>query len=526
MMGGVLAAADRYDRDLCRRNGGPNVPGKPVTDQQVRAYMQDRIRHSQRAAAARAGFSERTARRIAADPRLPSQRQPERGRTVPDPLAMVWEPVLLPILENDPAVQAVTLLRHLQMTDPDAFPDDRVRRTLERRVRDWRALHGAERDVIFRQTSDPGRMALSDFTDAGELGVTIAGAPFPHRLFHFVLAYSGWEHVGVVLGGESFTALAENLQNALWTLGGVPREHRTDSLSAAYRNLDEEATRDVTQRYTDFCGHYGMLASRCNAGEPHENGAVESHNRHLKAALDQALILRGSRDFTDVADWRRFVDQLVARRNRRREDAVRIETATLRPLPARRTTDFTELVARVTRTGGFLVYSVFYSAPSRLIGHRLRVHVYDDRIEAFLGATPVVSHPRLRSRGDGVRLHRVDYRHVIHALRRKPQALAGSVYRDGLFPRTEYAAAWAALSEVLPRREACRRMVDLLGLAHDEACEAELAALIADDLAAGVLPEARRLTLRLEPRRRSLPTDVPVALTDLASFDALLEVCA
>lgn len=502
------------------------MPGKPVTDQQARAYMQDRHRHSQRAAAARAGFSERTGRRIDADPRLPSQRQPERGRTVPDPLTAVWEPVLLPILERDPAVQAVTLLRHLQMTDPDAFPDDRIRRTLERRVRDWRALHGAARDVIFRQTPEPGRMALSDFTDAAELGVTIAGAPFPHRLFHFVMAYSGWEHAAVVLGGESFTALAENLQNALWTLGGVPREHRTDSLSAAYRNLDADAAKDVAKRYEDFCTHYGLLASRCNPGKPHENGSVESHNRHLKTALDQALILRGSRDFDDVADWRRFVDQLVARRNRRREDAVRIEAAALRPLPARRAADFTETVVRVTKTGGFIVHSVFYSAPSRLIGQRLRVHVYDDRIEAWLGATHVVSHPRLRSRGDGVRLHRVDYRHVIHALRRKPQALAGSVYRDGLFPRTEYAAAWAALSEALPQRDACRRMVDLLWLAHEEACEAELAALIAGELAVGRLPEARRLKTRLEPRRRSLPADVPVALTELASFDDLLEARA
>jgi hypothetical protein len=154
-MARVLVAADRYDRDLCRPNGGLDVPGKPVTDQQVRAYMQDRLRHSQHAAAARAGFSARTARRIENDPRLPSQRRAERGRTVPDPLGEVWEPVLLPILENDPAVQAVTLLRHLQMADPDAFPDDRVRRTLERRVRDWRALHGAARDVIFRQTPEP-----------------------------------------------------------------------------------------------------------------------------------------------------------------------------------------------------------------------------------------------------------------------------------------------------------------------------------------------------------------------------------
>jgi len=499
------------------------VPGKPVTDQQARLYMTDRLHHSQRAAAARAGFSERTARRLDADPRLPSQRKPTRGRTVPDPLEAVWEPILVPILTRDPAVQAVTLLRHLQLTDPEAFPDDRVRRTLERRVRDWRALHGPERDVIFRQTPEPGRMALSDFTDAGELGVTIAGQPLAHRLYHFVLAYSGWEHAAVVLGGESFTALAENLQNALWTLGGVPHEHRTDSLSAAYRNLDAEAAADITGRYESFCAHYGMLASRNNPGEAHENGSIEAHNNHLKVALDQALILRGSRDFPDLASWRRFVDEVVARRNRRREAELRIEMAALRPLPARRTTDFTEVVARVTKTGGFLVHQVFYSAPSQLIGQRLRVHVYDDRIEAFLGATAVVTHPRRRGRDDGVRVHCVNYRHVINALRRKPQALAGSVYRDGLFPRTEYAEAWTALSAALPRRDACRRMVDLLWLAHDEGCEAELAALIADTLGHGDLPEARAMKQQLEPRRRTLPDDTPVALTDLASFDALLE---
>ena len=502
------------------------MPGRPVTDQQVRLYMQDRPRHSQRLAAARAGFSERTARRIEADPRLPSRRRPERGRTVPDPLAEVWEPVLRPILERDPAVQAVTLLRHRQMIEPEAFPDGRGRRTLERRVRDWRALHGAPKGVIFRQRAEPGRMALSDFTDASELGVTIAGERFPHRLYHFALAYSGWEHAGVVLGGESFAALAEHLQNALWTLGGVPREHRTDSLSAAYRNLDREAAEDVTRRYDELCAHHGLIASRNNPGEAHENGAVESHNRHLRTALDQALILRGDRDFASLADYRRFVDQLVARRNRRREAAVRVETAALRPLPARRATDFAEIVARVTRTGGFLVHSVFYSAPSRLIGHRLRVHVYDDRIEAWLGGTKVVTHPRRRARDDGKRVHVVDYRHVIHALRRKPQALARSIYRDSLFPRGEYAAAWARLSETLPEKDACRRMVALLALAHDEGCEAELAALIAGELAAGRAPDARDLRDRLEPRGRDLPADVPVALTALASFDALLEAGA
>ncbi|MCH2396144.1 MAG: hypothetical protein MK313_15845 [Oceanibaculum sp.] len=147
--------------------------------------MTDRLNHSQRVAAARAGFSERTARRIERDPRPPSQRKPARSRTVPDPLVAVWEPVLLPILERDPVVQAVTLMRHLQLTDPESFPDDRVRRTLERRVCGWRALHGPERDVIFRQTPEPGRMALSDFTDAGELGVTIGGQPLAHRPLPF-----------------------------------------------------------------------------------------------------------------------------------------------------------------------------------------------------------------------------------------------------------------------------------------------------------------------------------------------------
>jgi len=503
------------------------MPGKPITDQQVRLYMTSRSTHSQIVAAARAGFSERTARRIEADPVLPSQRKRKRGRTVPDPLEAVWKSVLVPLLERDPALQAVTLLRHLQMLDPDKFPDDRVRRTLERRVREWRALHGPERDIIFRQSPEPGRMGLSDFTDATELGVTIDGDLLRHRLFHFVLAYSGWEHAAPVLGGESFPALAENLQNALWALGGAPRESRTDSLSAAYRNLDKDAARDVTGRYEAFCRHYEMIASRNTPGEAHENGSVEAHNNHLEKALDQALILRGSRDFPDIAAWRRFVDEVVARRNRRRKKEIEVELPCLGPLPARRTTDFTECVVRVVGTGGFLVHGTFYSAPSQLIGQRLRVHVHDDRIEAHLGATHVVTHPRMRRRKDGKRVHRIDYRHVIHALRRKPQALAGSVYRAEIFPRSEYAEAWNRLSEALPRKRACRRMVDLLWLAHGENCEAELAALIARDHAAGKLPDAEILRQHIRPRADAeLPRDRPVRLTDLSRFDDLLEGAA
>ena len=495
---------------------------KPITDQQVRLYMSDLHTHTQRTAAARAGFSERTARRFDADPTPPSNRKTVHGRTVSDPLEGYWEDDILPLLEKDGALQAVTLLRHLQGLHPLAFPDDRIRRTLERRVRQWRALNGPERDIIFRQTPAPGRMAQSDFTHADELGVMIAGRSFPHLLYHFVMAYSRWEHVAVVLGGESFTALAENLQQALWSLGGAPKEHRTDSLSAAFRNLTADQREDITRRYDAFVGHYGMDASRNNRGEAHENGAVESQNRHLKKAIEQALILRGGRDFACIEDYRRFIDILVARRNRQRAAAVQAEQAYLKPLPPRRATDFTEIVAPVTRTGGFLVKSIFYSAPSQLIGQRLRVHLYDDRLEAFLGGALVVSHTRARGRGDGHRVHVINYHHVIHALRRKPQALWGSIYRDSLFPRTEYAAAWKVLQRDLPRRDACRRMVDLLFIAHEQACETELAHLLAADIDAGHVPDPKTLASRLTPRHMALPRDIAVAHPPLDSFDALL----
>ena len=503
------------------------MPGKPVNDPQVRLYMQERKLHTQPTAAARAGFSERTARRVDADPRLPSQRKADRGRTVPDPLDGYWEQDLEPILQNDASVQAVTLLRYLQQTYPKTFPDDRVRRTLERRVRQWQALHGKPKDIpSSARCSNPAAKRCRISPTPAASASRSPARPCPIGSITFVLAYSRWESVGVVLGGESFTALAENLQNALWSLGGVPAEHRTDSLSAAFRNLTAEQADDITKRYQDLCDHYGLEASRNNRGEAHENGAVETQHRHLKAALDQALILRNSRDFATIDDYRRFVDQLVGRRNRRRQDALKTELAALNPLPRRRTTDFTEIIVRVTRTGGFLAHGVFYSAPARLVGQRLRVHLYDDRIIAYLGSTKVVSHPRVRSSGGGPRVHVVDYRHVIHALKRKPQALARSVYRDGLFPQSEYTAAWQALSTALTQRDACRRMVGLLVLAHEEVCEDELARLIADNLANGRLPDPEELATRITRHNHGLPTDVSVDLTALESFDGLLEAHA
>ena len=373
--------------------------------------MSSRLTLSAEAAAAKAGFSTATAYRLEDDPRLPSQKKEPRGRRRPDPLAPYWDGEIVPILKAAPGIRVIGVLDELRRRHPDLNPN--VRRTLERRINAWRALHGPERDVIFRQEYEPGRLGLSDFTDASALKITIAGQPLNHRLYHFRLAFSGFEHAHVVLGGESFVALAEGLQNALWTLGGVPKEHRSDSLSAAFRNLTADAQQDLTQRYQNLMRHYGMEPSRNNAGIAHENGSIESAHGHLKQALEDALLLRGTRDFANLDAYRAFVDCGIGRRNANNRKRIELERAALGPLPQRRTSDFEEKVIPVTSSGGFILRRVFYTVPSRLIGHRLRVRIFDDRLECFLGATPVATLRRGRPVSESKGGHVIDYRHAI-----------------------------------------------------------------------------------------------------------------
>jgi hypothetical protein len=485
--------------------------------------MHHRRTHTRQLAAARAAIGISTGARLDADPRLPSQRQAPRGRRRPDPLAAIWEAEIVPLLLSTPSLRPVTVFEEMLRRHPDLAPG--VRRTLERRVRHWQALHGPEREVIFRQDHPPGQQGLSDFTDAGDLGVTVAGAPLAHRLYHYRLAFSGWEHAEVVLGGESFTALATGLQNALWAAGGAPLEHRSDSLSAAFRNLEPAAADDQTRRYEALCAHYAMQPTRNNRGVAHENGSIEAPHGHLRAALTQALLLRGTCDFDDLPDYRRFGDEVVGRANARRRKLVDVERAVLQRLPARRTTDHDEVLVTVTRSGGFLLRRVFYTVPSRLIGHRLRVRLYDDRLECLLGSTPVVVLARGRpdqSRGAPHRtLHVVDYRHVIHALRRKPAALLNLVYRDQLFPRDAYRRTWDRLVTAQPPRTACRIMVGLLALAHERACEAELACELDRLIGADALPDLAVLEGRFGPAPGRVP-DVTVTLPPPSLYDALL----
>jgi hypothetical protein len=485
----------------------------------MRLFMKFRKTHTTAAAAAKASISTATGYRIEKDARLPSQKKVPRQRRRPDPLAAIFEAEIVPMLEAAPGLRAIAIFEEMLRRHPEL--GNGIRRTIERRVRAWRAVHGEEQEVIFRQVHEPGRLGLSDFTDMGSTGVTIAGQPLDHLLYHFRLACSGFEHAHVVLGGESFVALAEGLQNALWSLGGVPREHRSDSLSAAFRNLDKDARQDLTRRYEDLTAHYGMTATRNNRGVAHENGSIEGPHGHLKRAVEDALLMRGSSDFDDLAAYRRFVDEIVSRFNARNSGRIEVERAELQQLPVRRTTDHEEVTVRVTSSGGFTLRKVFYTVPSRLIGHRLRVRLFDDRLDVFIGGTLLMTLPRGRASSSGKHDQIVDYRHVIHSLRRKPMALLNLVYRDRLFPREAYRRTFDMLIERLPERQACRTMVDLLAMAHERGCERELADQLAACLEAGRLPDMAALRERFAPDPSRLP-DVVVRLAPLDAYEALL----
>ena len=482
-------------------------------------YMQFRKNHPTPVAAAKASISVASAYRIEKDPRLPSQKKPTRGRRRPDPLAGIFDEEVVPLLKSAPRIRPVAVFHEIQRRHPEL--SDGVRRTLERRIRKWRAVHGAEQEVIFRQKHKPGRMGLSDFTDMGPLAITIAGQPLNHRLYHFRLVWSGFQHAHVVLGGESFTALAEGLQNALWTLGGVPHDHRTDSLSAAFRNLDKDAREDLTRRYADLCAHYGMEPSRNNTSIAHENGAIESPHGHLKMAIEDALQMRGSRDFDDLDAYRSFIDEIVGRRNARNAELIDAERAELKPLPKRRTEDYEDATVSVTSSGGFVLRKVFYTVPSRLIGYRLRVRLHDDRLDLFIGATHLMTLPRGRPRSNGTHGHVVNYRHVIHSLRKKPMALMNLVYRDQLFPREAYRQTFELAVSRMPERQACRLTVKLLAIAHEHGCEAELADALTVCLKDDKLPDLDVLRARFAPDPTTLPK-IDVQMPTIDTYEALL----
>jgi transcriptional regulator with XRE-family HTH domain len=486
------------------------------TDAEVLLMKRERAKGiTQELAAARTGMSVRTLRTYERLGTLPSQHtQPRTHRTRANPFADDW-PWICAQLERDSALQATTLFAVLCERYPDRYHPVQLR-TLQRHMAAWRAQHGPEQHVIFPQHHRPGDSAQSDFTHMTDLKITLRGVPFPHLLFHLVLTYSNVEAIHVCFS-ESFEALVDGLEAGVWQLGGVPQYHRTDHLSAAIRPLSTAERKAATDRYAAVMAHYGMQPTTNNAGVAHENGDVEQAHYRFKQAVDQALRVRGSRDFADRATYTGFLQELVRRRNQTRQRRFAEEQQVLRPLPATLLALCREVRVPVSRFSTIQVLRNTYSVPSRLIGLTLLVRMRAERLEVYHGTAFLFAMPRLL----GQRQHRIDYRHVIWPLLRKPGAFAQYRYRDDLFPALVFRHAYDVLCAQVPQR-ADRDYLRLLHLAASTS-ETEVTTaleLLFDQQLVPTFDHVRDIV------RAPVPPQVPAltpAVLDFAVYDGLLQ---
>lgn len=469
---------------------------------------------SLRVAALRTGMDEKTARKYRREGRMPSELSERHWwRTRPDPFADVWGVVEKQLKESS-SLQAKALFAWLQREYPGRFQDGQLR-TFQRGVHRWRAMQGPGKEVYFSQVHEAGRLCASDFTHMTSLQVTIAGQSFAHLVYHFVLTYSNWEWATVCFS-ESFESLSEGLQSAVWELGGVPARHRTDRLSAAVNNLSE--SREFTARYGGLMEYYGLEKEKIQARQAHENGDVESSHRHFKEAVDQALMLRGSREFESRGAYGKFLEDLLRQRNGGRQSRMLEEQAVLRPLPTRRYESWRAERARVSVGSTIRVDRNTYSVPSRLIGETVEVRIHVEELEVWFGGTLLERLPRQRGRGQ----QRINYRHVIEWLVRKPGAFERYRYREDLFPTSRFRMAYDALQQHRPDR-AVREYLAILELAARDG-EA-----LVDDALRVLLGEDGKLTAQevkqFVQNQEAVPevTAVKIDDVDLSSFDQLLE---
>ena len=487
-----------------------------VTDEQVRLLRKKMAEgETQTTAAAIAGMSERTARTWRSGP-LPSQKKtPRSWRTRKDPFEGVWDERVVPLLEADKegVLDATTILAELRRIYGEAY-GPRHLRTLQRRLRDWRALHGPSREVMFEQVHEAGREGAFDFTDCGELGVTIAGEKLEHLLFQLVLSFSKWRFVCLAFA-ETFEAMVHGLQSALWKLGGVPRVLRSDNLSAATHQLPEGG-RELTRRYKALLDHYGVSSTRIEPGESHQNGIVEKGHDILKSALRQALLLRGSSDFATVTAYEQFVQGVVARLNSDKVAARLAEERThLRPLPGSPVPEHTTYTATVRQWSTIHFGRRVYSVPSRLIGCEVEVRQHADVVEVWYAGKLTETMPRLR----GDRYHRIDYRHVIWSLVRKPGAFARYRFREELFPSLVFRRAYDALVDTRGERADIEYVRVLHLAASTMQCQVEEALLQLLDR--GERLDYAAVKALCAPDRPAVPViDIPAP--DLAAYDRLL----
>lgn len=488
-----------------------------VTDEQIRRLFRLlQTERTQELAAAKSGMDPKTARKYRRLGKLPGElKVPRSWRTRKDPFEGVWDEVHRQ-LEVNPGLQAKTLFGWLQRRYPGRFFDGQLR-SLQRRVKAWRATEGPAREVFFAQVHRPGELCESDFTHMSSLGVTIQGRPFEHLVYHFVLTYSNWEHATVCFS-ESFESLSAGLQNALWELGGVPAAHRTDRLSAAVNRVPDPEV--FPRRYRGLPGHYGLAAQRTRARAPHENGDVEQRHHRFKQAVEQALMLRGSRDFESRQAYEAFLAEIIDQLNAGRRQRLIEELPVMQRLPVNRLPACKHL--RGIRVGSESLIRVeknAYSVNRRLIGEKVDVRLYADHLEVWYGQRTVERLPRLRGRGK----QRINYRHVIDRLLRKPGAFEHYRYREDLFPTSRFRMAYDALKQ--RRRDgAARAYLKILELAARES-ETAVDEALRQLIHAGQAIDAETVGRLVHEGQRIAPppTEVVVAPVNPARYDELYD---
>ncbi len=482
-----------------------------ITNQQVKLLMRKLKKYPQETAAAKAGMDVKTARKYIKSGQLPSEMQlPHTWATRKNVFEQHWGDLEV-MLQASPRLQAKTLLTWLMKKYPEQYQQKHLR-TLQRRIRDWRAEKGASQAAIFRQDIKPSKQSQSDYTCMNELNITIHGQRFKHLLFHFILPYSRWESVSLCFS-ESFDTLVLGYEKAVWELGCVAPEHRTDNLTAATQAMGSR--REFTERWQQFMAHYAVTPTTNNPGVSHENGSIEKSHDTLKNAIDQELLLRGSRDFLTQQDYLDFIQQIVAGRNKQRQDRLLVEIEHLKELPDQKWHSPVVIRSRVSSGSVMQILNVPYTVPTRLIHYTLTAYVYPDEIILFYGNKKLQTMPRAKADS----LAGINYRHIIDSLVRKPSAFANYQYHEALFPRFCFKKAYDALRDHAPAN-ADAYYLKLLQLAklHSEQEVAEALELLLEEQQLPKPDEVKALIDAYAKARQQVYIHQPSA----ADYDSLL----
>jgi hypothetical protein len=462
----------------------------------------------------RSGMHRNTAGKYLKAGKLPSSmKKPRDWRTRPDPFAEDW-PGIVDRLELAPELEAKALFEDLVRRKPERGYQEGQLRTLQRRIKQWRAQHGPPKEVFFAQEHRPGEAMQTDFTSANKLRITIGGEPFEHLLCHNVLPYSNWEWATVCFS-ESLVALRRGVQSAVFRLGRRAQWHQTDHSTAATHEV-KAGDRGFNAEYEALMRHLGMKPRTTAVGAKEQNGDVEALNGALKRRLEQHLLLRGSRDFESRAAYEQWLWEILDKANRLRQRRLSEELEQMKPLRVQRLAEFTEEKVRVTAWSTIRVKFNTYSVPSRLIREWVQVRVYEDHLEVYYGGQRQLEVERLRGRGG----RRINYRHIIWWLVKKPGAFAHYRYREELFPTVTFRRAYDRLRERRVERTADVAYLRILHLAAST-MESEVEAALERLLGEGRLPLYERVRSVVDRSKPEVP-EVAAFEVDLTVYDGLL----